>query len=228
MNAKLEIVAMVLGFLGLFGVVTSTAVPMWRVSAFIGSNLIVMEELWEGLWMNCFRQYQIRMQCKVYDSMLSLPPEMQAARGLMCVSIILVLVSLLVTGCGIRNSICCVDDMRSKNNTLVAGAALFLLSCLTTLVPVAWVTHTVIHKFYNPTVVDSEKRELGAALFVGWAAAGLLLVTGVILLVTYSSRKSKEEDPYGDTYIMAARSAPGESVDLTRRSSGTHKEHAYV
>ncbi|KAF7665309.1 hypothetical protein LDENG_00147860 [Lucifuga dentata] len=229
MRAKLEIVALALGFIGLFGAITSTVVPMWRVTAFIGANIIVMEELWEGLWMDCFRQLNIKMQCKVYDSMLSLPPELQAARGLMCLSVILAFISLLVTGCGIQNANCCGGDMKSKNNTLLAGACLFLVSCLTILVPVAWVTHTIIYKFYNPVVLDSEKRELGAALFVGWAASGLLLIAGIILLYTYNIRRSKEEGRYTDVHMRAARTVPMEdTVDLTRRLSGFHKEHQYV
>uniref|UniRef100_A0A4W6E3G8 Claudin n=1 Tax=Lates calcarifer TaxID=8187 RepID=A0A4W6E3G8_LATCA len=172
----LEVLALVLGFIGLFGTVAVTAMPMWRVSAFIGANLIVMEELWEGLWMNCWRQANIKMQCKVYDSLLILPVELQAARGLMCVSI---------------------------NITLALGGSLYLLSFLTTLIPVSWVGHTVISKFYNPQVMDAEKRELGKALFLGWATSGVLLITGIITLLSYSKRRSKEEEHYTNVHLMS-------------------------
>ncbi|CAG12764.1 unnamed protein product, partial [Tetraodon nigroviridis] len=178
----LEILSLVLGLLGLVGTITATAIPMWKVSAFIGANLIVMEELWEGLWMNCYRQANIRMQCKAYDSVLILPAELQAARGLMCVSIVLVVISLMITACGMEKSNCCRDNTRSKNITLASGGILFLISFLTTLIPVSWVGHTIIQNFYNPLVVDSQKRELGMALFIGWATSGLLLITGIILL----------------------------------------------
>uniref|UniRef100_A0A4W6E004 Claudin n=1 Tax=Lates calcarifer TaxID=8187 RepID=A0A4W6E004_LATCA len=180
------ILALVLGFIGLFGTVAVTAMPMWRVSAFIGANLIVMEELWEGLWMNCWRQANIKMQCKVYDSLLILPVELQAARGLMCVSIVLVVISLF-----------------SKNITLALGGSLYLLSFLTTLIPVSWVGHTVISKFYNPQVMDAEKRELGKALFLGWATSGVLLITGIITLLSYSKRRSKEEEHYTNVHLMS-------------------------
>ncbi|XDV32797.1 hypothetical protein PO909_003520 [Leuciscus waleckii] len=59
--------------IGLIGAAASTGMPMWRVTAFIGENIIVMETRYEGLWMNCYRQANIRMQCKVYDSLLALP-----------------------------------------------------------------------------------------------------------------------------------------------------------
>lgn len=229
MRAKLEVLALVLGFTGLFGTIAVTALPMWRVSAFIGANLIVMEELWEGLWMNCYRQADIKMQCKVYDSLLILPPELQAARGLMCVSIVLAVISLCVTGCGTKKSNCCGDNIKGKNITLALGGSLYLLSFLTTLIPVSWVGHTVIRNFYNPTVVDSQKRELGEALFIGWATSGILLVTGVILLFSYGKRRSKEEQPYAEAFLMTARDIKkDESVHLVRTPSSFHKHQEYV
>lgn len=228
MKAKLEVLALVLGFVGLFGTVAATAMPMWKVSAFIGANLIVMEELWQGLWMNCFRQADVRMQCKIYDSLLILPAELQAARGLMCVSIVLVAVALFVAGCGTRKSSCCDDNVKGKNITLASAASLFLLSCLTTLIPVSWVGHTIIRNFYNPVVIDSEKRELGAALFVGWATSGVLLITGLLLWLSYNRRTSKEERAYVDDYVMAPMSFKEASVSLNRTPSGSHKHHEYV
>lgn len=83
-----EIAALCVGLVGLIGAAATTGLPMWKVTAFIGENIIVMETRWEGLWMNCFRQANIRMQCKVYDSLLFLPPDLQAARGLMCCSLV--------------------------------------------------------------------------------------------------------------------------------------------
>uniref|UniRef100_A0A8C9ZW87 Claudin n=1 Tax=Sander lucioperca TaxID=283035 RepID=A0A8C9ZW87_SANLU len=186
---KLEVLALVLGFIALVGTIAVTAMPMWRVSAFIGANLIVMEELWEGLWMDCYRQANIKMQCKAYDSVLILPLELQAARGLMCVSIVLVVISLFFTGCGTKKSNFCDDNRKGKNITLALAGGFYLLSSLTTLIPVSWVGHTVISNFYNPMVLDSEKRELGKALFIGWATSGILLITAVILLFSYSKRQ---------------------------------------
>ncbi|KAM8903355.1 claudin-17-like [Spinachia spinachia] len=229
MRAKSEVFTLVLGFLGLFGTIAVTALPMWRVSAFIGANLIVMEELWEGLWMNCYTDANFRMQCKVYDSLLILPPELQAARGLMCASIVLVVVSLSVTGCGTKKSRCCDDNIKGKNITLAVGGGLYLLSFVTTLIPVSWVGHTVISNFYNPTVLDSQKRELGKALFIGWVTSGVLLICGIILLFSYSKRRSKEEGHHADTSLMEVTDAPHEgSVYLARTPSSFYKHHQYV
>lgn len=229
MKAKLEVLALVLGFLGLFGTVAATAMPMWKVSAFIGANLIVMEELWQGLWMNCYRQADVRMQCKVYDSLLILPTELQAARGFMCVSIVLVAVALFLAGCGTQKSSCCRHRVKCKDITLASAASMFLLSSLTTLIPVSWVGHTIIRNFYNPAVVDSQKRELGSALFVGWATCGVLLITGTLLWFSYYRRTSKEAGAYVDNrYALAPMTFKEASATLSRTPPGSHKHHEYV
>uniref|UniRef100_A0A3Q2P2M2 Claudin n=1 Tax=Fundulus heteroclitus TaxID=8078 RepID=A0A3Q2P2M2_FUNHE len=225
--------ALILGFFGLFGTIAITALPTWKVSAFIGANLIVMEELWEGLWMTCYRQIDIKMQCKVYDSLLILPAELQASRGLMCVSIALVLIALIVTACGFQRSNCCGDNMKGKNITLAFGGCLYLLSFLTTLIPVSWVAHSIISQFYNPTLLDSQKRELGQAIFIGWGTSGVLLATGIILLFRFSKRRSKEEeeleDHYNDAYLMEEKSVVKEdSVYRAKAGSSFHKVQEYV
>lgn len=225
MTAKLEVLAMFLGSLSLLMTVLTTALPMWRVSAFIGSNIVVMEEYWEGLWMNCINQEDFRMQCKEYDSVLILPTEIQAARALMCISVGLIVVALSITGCGTRKCNCCTEDMKSKNITLAIGGCVYLVSALTVLIPVSWVGHTVIRKFYNPALMDSQKRELGEALFLGWGTSGVLLLTGIIVLFCYSRRRLEEEEHY---FIQPVRDDNEESLYLKRKPSSSYKHQVYV
>ncbi|KAM9801701.1 claudin-17-like [Neosynchiropus ocellatus] len=198
MGARVELLALVLGFLGLSGAVLVTLLPMWRVTFSFG---IVLAEVTEGLWMYSSGHVGIRKQFKVYAPEMVLPAELQAARGLMCVSIVLALAALSVSGCGSLRSKSCADNMRSKNVTLAAGGSLFLLSFLTTLIPVCWVAHTVT--FYGSVVRDGLKNELGESLFVGWGTAGVLLLAGIILLLCYSRRRSKEGEDEPDYYALA-------------------------
>ncbi|XP_033847453.1 claudin-8-like [Periophthalmus magnuspinnatus] len=225
MRAKLEILALVLGSLGIIGIIAITAMPQWRVSAFIGANLIVMEDRWEGLWMNCFKQID-RMQCKVYDSLLILPVELQASRGLMCASIVLAVIAFIITISGSEVTSCCIDHLEAKTTTLATGGVFFLLACLTTLIPVCWVAHTVIRDFNNPILMDAQRRELGAALYVGWATAGILLTTGVILLLRFCQRRGEEKGGlYPGEYALVPTAG---SVYLNRVPSSTHKTMEYV
>ena len=101
----------------------------------------------------------------------------------------------------------CVDDESSKAKIMiVAGVAgvVFLLAGLLVMVPVSWTANNVIRDFYNPLVASGQKREMGASLYVGWAAAGLLILGGALLCFNCPPRNDK---PYSAKY-SAARSAP--------------------
>ncbi|XP_028321540.1 claudin-8-like [Gouania willdenowi] len=200
-----EVVALVIGFIGLIGVAAVTGLPMWKVTAFIEENIIVMETRWEGLWMNCFRQANIRMQCKVYDSLLFLPPDLQAARGLMCASVALTTFALVVSAVGMKCTKAVDYRVRTKHIVLVAGGCLFLMGCVTTLIPVSWTGHVIIRDFYNPLLIDAQRRELGEALYIGWVTSALLFSAGVILLCRHAPRTQiKDEAIYttGSNYYQ--------------------------
>lgn len=192
-----------LAVLGWLGAILSCALPMWRVTAFIGSNIVTSQTIWEGLWMNCVVQSTGQMQCKVYDSLLALPQDLQAARALIVICIILAVFGVLLSVVGGKCTNC-VDDESSKAKIMIVAGVVFLLAGLLVMVPVSWTANNVIRDFYNPLVASGQKREMGASLYVGWAAAGLLILGGALLCFNCPPRNDK---PYSAKY-SAARSAP--------------------
>lgn len=192
-----------LAVLGWLGAILSCALPMWRVTAFIGSNIVTSQTIWEGLWMNCVVQSTGQMQCKVYDSLLALPQDLQAARALMVVCIILAVLGVLLSVVGGKCTNC-VEDESAKAKTMIVAGVVFILAGLLVMVPVSWTANNIIRDFYNPLVASGQKREMGASLYVGWAASGLLLLGGALLCCSCPPRTDK---PYSAKY-SAARSAP--------------------
>ncbi|XP_069748488.1 claudin-8-like [Narcine bancroftii] len=180
-SSVLQIVGLVLGVIGLVGTCAVTGLPQWRVTAFIGDNLVVFENRWEGLWMNCVRQINIRMQCKIYDSLLALRPELQASRALMCVAVALEFLTILLAAMGMKCTRSPVESEVAKSRILIAAGLMFLLTGILVLIPVSWVGSTIIRNFYNPLVPNAQKHELGCALFIGWGTAGFLLAAGAVL-----------------------------------------------
>ncbi|KAJ3590763.1 hypothetical protein NHX12_008712 [Muraenolepis orangiensis] len=191
-----EIAAMLVGLMGLIGAAATTGMPMWKVTAFIGENIIVMETRWEGLWMNCYRQASIRMQCKVYDSLLFLPPDLQAARGLMCCSLALSGLGLLAALAGMRCISCIRGNERAKVIILIAGGSMQFAACLCVLIPVSWTAHAIIRDFYNPLLIDAQRRELGEALYIGWVTGAFLFASGVLFTCR---RMSEDKGAYQGT-----------------------------
>nr|ADM16184.1 Claudin-4 [Salmo salar] len=171
-SAGFQMLGTALGIIGWIGAIVVCALPQWKVTAFIGENIITAQTTWQGIWMNCVVQSTGQMQCKVYDSMLALPQDLQAARALIIISIMMGLVGILLS---------------------VAGG-----KC----------TNTIIRDFYNPMLNSSQKMELGAALYIGWGAAALMIIGGGFLCANCPPK----EDNYPTKYSAARSTAPRDYV----------------
>lgn len=193
----------VLAIIGSLGSIIVCALPMWRVSAFIGANIVTAQVFWEGLWMNCVMQSTGQMQCKIYDSLLALPQDLQAARALVVIAIIVCAFGVLL---GIVGGKCTnfVEDERAKAKVAIAAGIVFICGGVLVLVPVCWSANTTIRDFYNPITVNGQRRELGAALYIGWGTAALLLLGGGLLC---SSCPPKDSPEYPVKYSAARSTA---------------------
>lgn len=190
-----------LGIIGWIGAIVVCALPMWKVTAFIGSNIVTSQTSWEGIWMSCVVQSTGQMQCKVYDSMLALSSDLQAARALIIIAIVVGIFAILLSVAGGKCTNC-VEDPNSKKKVGIASGVTFIIAGVLCLIPVCWTAHTIIRDFYNPLVIQAQKKELGAALYIGWGAAALMLIGGGMLCCNCPS---KNEDSYAARY-KAARS----------------------
>ncbi|KAK7925368.1 hypothetical protein WMY93_007678 [Mugilogobius chulae] len=200
-STGLQMLGAALGVIGWIGAIIVCALPMWRVTAFIGSNIVTSQTIWEGIWMSCVVQSTGQMQCKVYDSMLALDSDLQAARALTIVAIVVGIMGILLAVAG-GQCTNCVEDKQSKAKVGIAAGVVFIIAGVLVLVPVCWTAHVVIRDFYNPMLVSAQKRELGAALYIGWGAAALMLIGGGMLC---SGCPKDDGDSYAARY-KAARS----------------------
>lgn len=194
MSMGMEIVGIALGVLGFIITIVSTALPMWRVTAFIGANIITAQTIWEGLWMNCVTQSTGQMQCKVYDSLLALPQELQASRAMMIIAIILGVLGVMISIVGAKCTNC-IEDEGAKAKVMIIAGIFFVLGGVLVLIPVSWTAHVVIRDFYNPVLTNAQRRELGAALYIGWGAAALLLIGGAMLCSSCPPKEEKFKPP---------------------------------
>nr|XP_061817492.1 uncharacterized protein LOC133607048 [Nerophis lumbriciformis] len=215
-SAGFQILGAALGILGWIGAIVTCALPMWRVTAFIGSNIVTSQTMWEGVWMSCVVQSTGQMQCKVYDSMLALTSDLQAARALMVISIVVGVMAILLAVAGGKCTNC-VKNPASKTKVAIAAGAVFIIAGVLCLVPVCWTAHSVIRDFYNPLVVSAQKRELGAALYIGWGAAALMIIGGGMLCCNCPA---KGEESYTARYSAARSdaSAPASGKDFVSQA----------
>ncbi|XP_026886130.2 claudin-4-like [Electrophorus electricus] len=208
----LEILGVTLASLGWIVGIVSCALPMWRVTAFIGSNIVTAQIIWEGIWMSCVVQSTGQMQCKVYDSMLALSSDLQAARALCVISILLGVLGVLVSVVGAKCTNC-IEEEQTKAKVMIAAGATFVCAAVMQLIPVSWSAHAIIMDFYNPLITEAQKREIGASLYLGWASAALLLIGGVILCCSCPPREEKRYGPAGRMVYSTTRSVAPSGYD---------------
>ncbi|XP_062329394.1 claudin-4-like [Osmerus eperlanus] len=205
----IQLMGMIMALLGWLLVLVVCALPMWRVTAFIGANIVTAQNIWEGMWMNCVVQSTGQMQCKVYDSMLALPQDLQAARAMIIISIITGIFGIFLSIAGGKCTNC-IEEESSKAKACIASGVLYIVSGALCLIPVSWSANTIIRDFYNPMLIEAQRRELGAALYIGWGAATLLLMGGGLLCWNCPP---KEDHRYPAKFFpMRSTSTPREYV----------------
>lgn len=182
---KIQIIGLCLAIVGFLGTILSCGLPMWKMSAFIGANIVTAQVIWEGLWMNCVIQSTGQSQCEPYFSILALPQELQASRALICVSIAVTVVAIGLTVVGIRCTNFYSYDLPTKAKCGIVGGVVFILAGLLCLIPVTWSAYSIITGFYNPLTADGGQGELGPSIYVGWVSGLLLIIGGGMLCCTY-------------------------------------------
>lgn len=179
-SAGMQILGIALCIIGWIGAIIACALPQWKVTAFVGTVIITAQTTWQGIWMNCVVQSTGQMQCKVYDSMLALSQNLQAARALMIICILIGVMGILLAIAGGKCTNC-VDNESTKAKVIMTAGIIFIIAGILCLIPVSWTANTVIRNFYDPLQATVQKNELGASLYIGWGAAALLILGGGLL-----------------------------------------------
>lgn len=175
-----EVAGQVVSFIGLVGSAVTCGIPMWRVTSYIGANIVTGQIVWDGLWMNCIMQSTGQMQCKLNESVMRLSKDLQAARALVIIALLVGFLGFMVTFIGAK-CMGCLKKESSRSKVVVLGGCLIIFAAVLLLIPVCWSAAITITDFQNPLTVETQRREIGASIYIGWGSAALLLVGGIIL-----------------------------------------------
>ncbi|KAG8001809.1 Claudin-4 [Nibea albiflora] len=202
-----QMLGFALAFIGFLGTIIVCALPMWKVTVFIGGHVVAAHAIWEGLWVGCLIQRTGQMQCKMYDIPLALPQDLQAARALVVIAIIVAAFGVIlgIAACKCTNF---VEDASAKAKVATAAGIIFICAGVLVLIPVCWSADTVIRDFYNPIMSNAMRRELGAALYIGWGTAALLIQGGALLC---SCCPPKDSPEYPVRYSSARSTATSQA-----------------
>ncbi|TRY88435.1 hypothetical protein DNTS_018866 [Danionella cerebrum] len=190
----------------------AAALPRWLA---LSTELLPAESFSLGLWGTCVIQEHGVSECRPFDSLLGLPPDIRLARLLMCAALATASAALCVSIPGIQ----CVKSGRraSKRALKILGGVLSLVSGVLVLVPVSYVAHLTVVRFFDASVPRVVPRwEFGDALFLGWSAGILQLTAGSFLIA--SSVFLQEE-------LSGSHAALPLNAHATRRGSTRRMEY---
>uniref|UniRef100_A0A4W5QF77 Claudin 30 n=1 Tax=Hucho hucho TaxID=62062 RepID=A0A4W5QF77_9TELE len=183
-----------LSLLGWVGVILTCALPMWRVTAFIGATIITSQTIWEGIWMSCVVESTGQIQCKPYDSLLALSSDLQAARALTVLAIATGAAGLLLAFVGGKCTRF-LDEQGGgvKERVAVTAGAVLIATGVLCLIPTSWAAGRVVQGFYSSTT-DAQRREIGACLYIGWGASILLILGGGLFISSSCPLRAHDEN----------------------------------
>lgn len=211
--------ASALCLLGWVGVIISCVLPMWRVTAFVGSTIVTSQTIWEGIWMSCVVQSTGQIQCKPYESLLALSSDLQAARALTVLAIAVGGMGLILAFVGGKcTRFLDEEGGAAKGKVAVAAGAVLITTGILCLIPTSWAAGAVVRRFYSASI-DAQRREIGACLYIGWGAS-ILLILGGGLFISSTCPLQAHEDKSPSVRYLVVRSSNG-SIQASRTPSKT-------
>ncbi|XP_074864165.1 claudin-2 [Carettochelys insculpta] len=211
----LQLVGYILAGLGLLGTVITTILPTWKNSSYIGASIVTAVGFTKGLWMECAIQSTGITQCDIYNSLLSLPADMQAAQALMVTSCAVSSLASIISVWGMRCTVFA-QGSSAKDKVAVTGGVIFILGGILCFIPMVWNTHVVLQDFYNPLIPDSAKYEMGEAMYLGIVSALITIIGGCILAASCPPREP--EMTYPSAYQAKLLATPRPSISQTQKT----------
>ncbi|XP_078499118.1 claudin-19 [Lissotriton helveticus] len=204
-NSGFQLLGYFLALGGWAGIISTAALPQWKQSSYAGDAIITAVGLYEGLWMSCASQSTGQVQCKVYDSLLSLHAHIQTSRALMVVAVLLGFVGMIISIMGMKCTKVGDNSPITKSRIAISGGVMFLLAGFCTLIAVSWYASQVTSEFFNPNTPVNARYEFGSALFVGWASASLTMLGGSFLCCSCPNEERRGQQYYRQSQPSTSR-----------------------
>ncbi|XP_067221050.1 claudin 15-like b isoform X2 [Chanodichthys erythropterus] len=186
----------------------------WRTSTFV-DQLVTSVWYYQNLWQTCAEGSTGVTNCKQFESILALSGYIQACRALMIIALVLGLLSVILGAMGLKCTKLGSTSEESKGKISLTSGVMFILSGLCVMVAVSWYAAQVVKEFNDP-FYGGTKYELGAGLYLGWAAGALAILGGGILCTSFKSSAPAQTRGHSYNYTASQpqkiyRSAPSEN-----------------
>ncbi|XP_061596895.1 claudin-15-like isoform X1 [Cololabis saira] len=224
MRDNVELVALLLGFVGWILVYVSLQDEYWKESTTEGS-VIVTSTIYENLWVSCASEDTGIFNCRDFPSIFALPGYIQASRALMISSIVFGAFGLLAALAGMQCSKVCGENYVLKGRIAAIGGIFFLLQGLCTMIAISWYAANITQEFYDQFYAGT-KYEIGQGLYIGWGSGVFAICGGSCLLCSCRMDSTSEKVAY--PYQPSSRGHVLSAVPTSQRAPSNYDRNAYV
>ncbi|KAI4896557.1 hypothetical protein NFI96_022417 [Prochilodus magdalenae] len=180
-----------LGVIGWILAIGTCFLPMWRVTTSTGSPTY-----FHGLWMRCVMPSIDQIKCEVNSTMLNAPGH-QTACVTTIISILVglqALINFIMRKKGVFCFLYCKDSKikqyvykGSKVEITSLAGVLYIIAGFALVMPVSF--FSTIQYSDKPDLNVTQRSELEASIYMGFAAAALLIIGGFLVCCSYLARK---------------------------------------
>ncbi|XP_039249627.2 claudin-19-like isoform X3 [Styela clava] len=192
---------LLIGIAATVGILYCLGSRYWKVNSQVSSQQVNRGiQSYEGLWVRCTSYIPGQFQCDNFDeSYLALPAPLQCQRAFMVIAGICCVAGLVAGAMGQE----CIHAVSGKPKIWSArsGGILMIAAGFLTVTSASWYASEVVQQFYtNENQNTSFQYQFGAALFIGWVAGGLALISGCLMACCTCGEPEDEADGYRYTY----------------------------
>ncbi|XP_069378074.1 claudin-1 [Paralichthys olivaceus] len=196
-SSGIQLLGFLLSLVGVAATVAATLMVEWKKQSQGKAHRV-----YEGLWMSCSGNE--RTTCEFHEYLLKLPAEVQAARAVMLLSILLSAVALMVSTVGMKCTRFMDEKAESKSITAMIGGIMFMVSGLVTVIITSWYVKMIVQNFHSSNHLQS--FEFGKAVFVSWAGGLLTMAGGTFLSCRRCSRSESPESTNSNHFLSTTKS----------------------
>ncbi|XP_014899868.1 claudin-10-like isoform X2 [Poecilia latipinna] len=196
-----QILAFLSGLAGLCATIAATVSNEWRATS-RASSVITATWVLQGLWNNCAGNAIGALHCRPHLTIFNLEGYIQACRGLMIAAICLGLFGSVFALVGMKCTKIGGSDKNKARIACFAGVD-FILCGICSLSACSLYAHRITTEFFDPMFM-SQKYELGAALFIGWAGGILCILGGSVFCFSVADSFSRSHSQANYIYRGAA------------------------
>lgn len=217
MERPLELAALGLAVSGWLCAILTRCLALWKVSGTLDNTTATLPAYWDGVWLEWDHwdlAHDGSLHCSFYQSLMTLSGSFRTWRALIMAAIGAGAFAVVISIVGAVR-------FPARGQVKVFSGALFVLSGILLLVPIAWTCHHTTQPLGGVVLL---RRDWGPALYIGWISFSLMLAGGAFLMTRCPTGMRQVQQPEESRYPTAEPEAT-HPLSTINRTTFTHSQY---